>query len=145
MVVEANETRYSDEVPAAMRVLDAGIADVWSWCEATGRLVVLASMGQSAAPALDTSATGTAVVRDPTRFAEALGVSSPFVVGSAMVPQIHYSFDTEEAPGGLMLVDDDSMSQQLPVVVDALDVAPMLLSALGLAPVGAMRAPEARL
>ncbi|MDZ7677788.1 MAG: hypothetical protein U5K29_04495 [Acidimicrobiales bacterium] len=74
--------RYSDEIPAAMRALDNGIADVWKWCEATDRtLVVLTSMGQRAAPALDTSATGTAVVRDPVRFAEALGVASPFTVG----------------------------------------------------------------
>lgn len=207
--------RYRDEIPAAMRSLDDGIADVWKWCEDTDRtLVVLTSMGQSAAPALDTSATGTAVVRDPGRFAEALGVTDPFTVGSAMVPQIHYLFEADEVaaattaaitaldtatsdvraeqsgrvvtvtyhlgdlsrgsiklgasdrplsesgvnwepiddhrsgthdPKGLMLVAGDMTGAELPAVLDALDVAPMLLSAVGVDPIGSMRVPEARL
>lgn len=208
-------SRYRDEIPAAMRALDAGIADMWSWCEATDRtLVLLTSMGQRPTSTLDTSTTGTAIVRDPVRFAEALGVSDSFTVGSAMVPQIHYSFETEEIaavhaaaisaldtgpadiraersgavvtviyhlgdladgtislggvarpisecgiswekiddhrsgahdPMGLMLVAGYSLARDLPAVVDALDVAPMLLSALGVAPVGSMRVPQAKL
>lgn len=205
--------RYRGEVPAAMRALDDMAAALWRWCERTDRILVLcASMGQAGSPGLDTSDRGAAVVRDPERFARALGVEAAFEVGSAMVPQIHYDFsnDTTAAttaetirqlepdperirvdqnqatltvtyhlgdlsdgvlrlggvgvpldecgvvwesiddhrsgihdPHGVFLVAGAG-APRLPPVIDALDVAPLMLDVLGVEPTPVMRSPSVR-
>lgn len=90
-------SRYRDEIPAAMRELDRMVEHAWRWCRATGRTLVLTtSMGQRGDPDLDTSVDGTAVVREPALFAQALGLCDRFTVGAAMVPQVHYHFDRPE-------------------------------------------------
>lgn len=205
--------RYGDEIPAAMRVLDRMLAPLVDWALATDRtVVVLTSMGQSAETALDASARSVVVVRDPQRFVSALGVSDPFRIGSAMVPQIHVELEdtataarvaarlsTVAIDGGLLTIDvadhvvtisyglgegasgtltidgrtvalddagavrervDDHRSgdhdprgsmlvlngrTRLPEVVDALDVAPMLLETIGVAAPDGMRSAELHL
>jgi hypothetical protein len=86
--------RYADELPYAMDVLDRFLGRVVSWCEATGRvLVVDASMGQSADASVDTSCNEVVVACDADRFARAIGVTSPYRISHAMVPQIQLVLD----------------------------------------------------
>jgi hypothetical protein len=81
--------RYRGELSYAMDVLDRFLGRVLAWCEATGRVLVLdASMGQSADANVDASCHEVVVVRDADRFVQAIGVSSPYRISRAMVPQI---------------------------------------------------------
>ncbi len=88
--------RYKEEIPFALGVLDGWLARWMKWAEQSSRtLLILSSMGQTGGADVDTSQDSAVLVESPERFAAALGITSPFTIGSAMVPQISYKFDTE--------------------------------------------------
>lgn len=81
--------RHRQEIPAALASLDRFLRRVDDWCTAHDRtLVVASSMGQGPSPALDAGRSHEAVVVDPQRFVDALGIDSSVVVRGAMVPQL---------------------------------------------------------
>jgi hypothetical protein len=89
--------RNKEEIPFALDILDRWLARWMTWAEQSGRtLLILSSMGQTGGADVDTSQDSAVVVESPERFAAALGITSSFTIGSAMVPQVSYQFDTEK-------------------------------------------------
>jgi hypothetical protein len=84
--------RYRDEIPQALHLLDRTIAELRTFCEATGRaLIVASSMGQVA----DTERVGgrheSGIVRDADRFVRTLS-ETHLAVLPGMVPQISVEY-----------------------------------------------------
>ena len=90
--------RFGGELPFAMDMLDLWLGRWLNWCEQNDRtLVITTSMGQTGGSEVDTALGSVAVLDDAVSFAHALGIEGDFEVGKAMVPQVTYLFDGEDA------------------------------------------------
>ena len=81
--------RYRDEIPHALILLDEFLGRLSRWCAATDRtLVVTSSMGQGPSRSLGDLDRLDAVVSDPRRFLDAVGVGPDVHVVGSMAPQL---------------------------------------------------------
>lgn len=82
-------SRYRDEIAVAVVGLDRYLQRLSRWCERNDRtLIVLSSMGQGPSSSLKAEAGLEAVIVEPRRFLDALGVNPEVQILGSMVPQL---------------------------------------------------------
>jgi hypothetical protein len=111
--------RYGDEIRFAMSLLDRTIAELRTYCEATGRaLVVVSSMGQVADHAHDdASRRESVIVRNADHFVATIS-ETHIAVRPGMVPQISVEYPSAEAAIAARAAIDDAELDGLRLFVD---------------------------
>ncbi len=90
--------RFSDEIPAALRALDRFLGRMLHWCTSHDRsLILISSMGQVGGGEVIQGGDRSLIVKDPRRFADALGVPSSVEIRSSMVPHLTFNFSDDVA------------------------------------------------